>query len=58
MVTVDYIWLQRVIHGYSGLHMVKWVTYGYIGLHMVTTGNIWLQLVTHGCSGLHIFTLG
>ena len=34
MVMVGYIWLQ-------------WITYGYSGLHKLTSGYIWLRWVTY-----------
>ena len=41
MVTVDYIWLHKLI------------IYGHHGLHMVTSVHTWLHRLIYGYSGLH-----
>ena len=46
MVTVRYIWMQRVKYGTSGYIWLQWVTHGYIWLHMVIFSNGGLNMVT------------
>ena len=48
---LGYIWLQRVIYGYTGLH-------SYTGKHGATQGYIKLQSVAWGYTGLHGATQG